>query len=128
MKKERELMKISSDKSNFVWSMLAIAVPIVFLAIAIFILYAYASDSIELPIEAWEPGNIAAENERLIEGFEADRNSYTVYYNGEEVDPNKVDIRLYEYSFNEEEKTIYLAPKSSGGHYSPLHMWQFFKH
>ena len=128
MKKERELVKISSDKSNSVILMLYIVAAVALVVIALVIAIGSFSDSIELPWEAWEPGNIIAENERLIESFEADRNSYTVYYNGEEVDPNKVDIRLYEYSFNEEEKTIYLAPKSSRGYYSPLHMWQFFKH
>lgn len=55
---------------------------------------------------------IEAENERQIEAYEAAQDEYTVYLNGEEVDPTNIDIRLYNYDINEEEKVVRLAPKT----------------
>lgn len=36
---------------------------------------------------------------------------YTVYYNGQEVDPETVDIFMYQYKVNDENKTVYLTDK-----------------
>lgn len=36
---------------------------------------------------------------------------YTVYYNGQEVDPETVDIFMYEYKVDDEKKTVYLTDK-----------------
>lgn len=38
---------------------------------------------------------------------------YTVYYNGQEVDPESVDIFMYQYKVDDEKKTIYLTDKQS---------------
>lgn len=38
---------------------------------------------------------------------------YTVYYNGQEVDPETVDIFMYQYKVNDENKTVYLTDKQS---------------
>lgn len=36
---------------------------------------------------------------------------YECYYNGEDIDPQKVDLSMYEYKVNEEKHCIYLADK-----------------
>ena len=38
---------------------------------------------------------------------------YTVYYNGQEVDPATVDIFMYQYKVDDEKKTVYLTDKQS---------------
>lgn len=38
---------------------------------------------------------------------------YTIYYNGQEVDPETVDIFMYQYKVNDENKTVYLTDKQS---------------
>lgn len=38
---------------------------------------------------------------------------YTVYYNGQEVDPETVDIFMYQYKVDDEKKTVYLTDKQS---------------
>ena len=38
---------------------------------------------------------------------------YTVYYNGKEVDPETVDIFMYEYKVDDEKKAVYLTDKQS---------------
>lgn len=38
---------------------------------------------------------------------------YAVYYNGQEVDPETVDIFMYQYKVNDENKTVYLTDKQS---------------
>lgn len=53
----------------------------------------------------------AEEDERLVKAFEDDRSSYTVYLNGEIVDPMSVDIRQYQHTVNTDDKVVYLAPK-----------------
>lgn len=53
----------------------------------------------------------AEEDERLVKAFEDDRSSYTVYLDGEIVDPMSVDIRQYQHTVNTDDKIVYLAPK-----------------
>lgn len=53
----------------------------------------------------------AEEDERLVKAFEDDRSSYTVYLDGEIVDPMSVDIRQYQHTVNTDDKVVYLAPK-----------------
>lgn len=36
---------------------------------------------------------------------------YTVYYNGQEVDPETVDIFMYQYKVDDEKKAVYLTDK-----------------
>lgn len=41
---------------------------------------------------------------------------YTVYYNGQEVDPESVDIFMYQYKVDDEKKIVYLTDiQSSAG-------------
>lgn len=65
----------------------------------------------------------AEEEERLVKAFEDDRSSYTVYLDGEIVDPMSVDIRQYQHTINTDDKVVYLAPKfqtGSGGRASMI--------
>ena len=52
-------------------------------------------------------GVIAAKNAPVI-----DRSGYTVYLDGEKVDPDKIDIRMYRVSYDDEKQEIYLSKKS----------------
>ena len=63
-------------------------------------------------IEAEKAAEIEAEKERQIEAYETAQDEYTVYLNGEEVDPTNIDIRLYNYDISDEEKVVRLAPKT----------------
>lgn len=38
---------------------------------------------------------------------------YTVYYNGQEVDPETVDIFMYQYKVDDEKKAVYLTDKQA---------------
>ncbi len=44
----------------------------------------------------------------------AESGSYVCYYNGAEIDPKTIDISLYEYTVNDEKRTIYLTDKQGG--------------
>lgn len=42
---------------------------------------------------------------------EPDRSGYTVYIDGEEVDPEKIDLSLYSKRYDDENQVIYATPK-----------------
>ena len=54
----------------------------------------------------------AANKESEIES-KVESGDYTVYYNGQEVDPETVDIFMYQYKVDDENKTVYLTDKQS---------------
>lgn len=39
------------------------------------------------------------------------KTEYTWYYNGEEVDSDKIDLSLYDYTVNDEKRIVYIAEK-----------------
>lgn len=45
--------------------------------------------------------------------YKVESGDYTVYYNGQEVDPETVDIFMYQYKVDDENKTVYLTDKQS---------------
>ncbi len=52
-------------------------------------------------------GVIAAKNAPVI-----DRSGYIVYLDGEETDPDKIDIRMYRASYDDEKQVVYLSKRS----------------
>lgn len=55
---------------------------------------------------------IAANKESEIKS-KVESGYYTVYYNGQEVDPELVDICMYQYKVDDEKKIVYLTDKQS---------------
>ena len=43
----------------------------------------------------------------------AERSDYTIYLDGNEVDPDKIDLHLYRISYDDEKEAIYITSKSS---------------
>lgn len=61
-----------------------------------------------LPVATKYASNKESEIESKVESGD-----YTVYYNGQEVDPETVDIFMYQYKVDDENKTVYLTDKQS---------------
>lgn len=46
-----------------------------------------------------------------------DSGEYVMYYNGEEVDPEDIDIDLYNYSVDDDKHVVYITDKTESRHY-----------
>lgn len=54
------------------------------------------------------------------------KSGYTWYYNGEKVDSDKMDLYLYDYTVNDEKKSVYLTNKQPVKYKSETELFPYY--